>query len=83
MTRSLIGADFGTHVNTIRLIYSSLVASLIRRVWVVNGLEHCRAAAVVLGVGPQALPDGIYHVALLLVLICGLVMLARNSLAAG
>jgi hypothetical protein len=68
---------------SIRLIYSSVVASLIRRAWVVNGLEHCRALAVVLGVGPQTLPDGIYHAALLLVLVCGFIMLARNSLAAG
>ena len=68
---------------SIRLIYSAIVAALIRRAWVVNGLEHCRAVAVVLGVGPQTLPDGIFHAVPMLVLVCGFVVLARNSFAAG
>jgi hypothetical protein len=68
---------------SIRLTYSLVVASLIRRAWVVNGLEHCRAVAVILGVGPQTLPDGIFHAVPMLVLVCGLVIFFRNSPAAG
>jgi len=83
MTHSLIGVGFGPRVNAIRLIYSSVVAAIIRRAWIVSGYEHCRAVAVILGVGPPTLPDGVYHAAMMLVLVCGLVMFIRNSLAAG
>jgi len=68
---------------TMEMIYTFVVAALIRRASIISGYEHGRAVAVMLGAGPPTPPEAIHHAALLLVLVCGLVMFVRNMVSAG
>jgi hypothetical protein len=67
----------------IRLIYTSVVAALIRRASIVSSYEHGRAVAVILGAGPPTPPDAIHLAVVLLVLLCSLAIFFRNGSAAG
>jgi hypothetical protein len=64
--------------HSIRSIYTSAVAAIVRRAATLSSYEHGRLVAVILGSGSPSPVDAIQHAAFLLALACCLVMLMRT-----